>query len=166
MTDTIQMHGQEKLQEFMRRVIERVKDPSELWHDISDILIVNTQRRIQTGIGTDDKAWKKSWRAKVQGGQTLRDTGRLHNSIFAKVQGNKISVGTKVVYAPILHFGGWVKPKSGKYLTFKTPLGGWVMDKAVYIPPRPYLGISVDDSQEILFEIEEYLYKVLTDAKH
>ncbi|MGR2923194.1 virion morphogenesis protein, partial [Acinetobacter sp. 1125_18A] len=26
--------------------------------------------------------------------------------------------------------------------------------------------ISVDDSQEILFEIEEYLYKVLTDAKH
>ena len=166
MTDSIQMHGQNKLQEFMRRVIDRVEDPSELWQDISDILEFNVQQRISTGIGTDDKPWKKSWRAKVQGGQTLRDTGRLHNSIIAKVQGNTISVGTNVKYAPILHFGGTIKPKSGKYLTFKTPIGGWVKVKAVYIPPRPFMGISVDDSQEILFEIEEYLYEVLTDAKH
>ncbi len=166
MVDSIQMHGQEELQRFMQQVLDRVEDPSELWYDISDILVVNTQKRIQTGIGTDDKPWQKSWRARVQGGQTLRDTGRLHNSICARVQGNKITVGTNVVYAPILHFGGTIKPKSGKYLTFRTPLGGWVKVKAVYIPPRPYLGISVDDSQEILFEIEEYLYKVLTDAKH
>ncbi|ENU56860.1 phage virion morphogenesis protein [Acinetobacter guillouiae] len=166
MTDSIQMHGQNKLQEFMRRVVDRVEDPSGLWQDISDILEFNVQQRIRTGIGTDNKPWKKSWRAKVQGGQTLRDTGRLHNSIIAKVQGNTISVGTNVKYAPILHFGGTIKPKSGKYLTFKTPTGGWVKVKAVYIPPRPFMGISVDDSQEILFEIEEYLYKVLTDAKH
>ncbi|MFW2102965.1 MULTISPECIES: phage virion morphogenesis protein [Acinetobacter] len=166
MADSIQMHGQEKLQEFMRRVLDRVEDPSKLWHDISDLLVFNVQQRIKTGIGTDDKPWQKSWRAKVQGGQTLRDTGRLYNSIFAKVQGNKISVGTNVKYAPILHFGGTIKPKSGKYLVFRTPMGGWRKIKAVYIPPRPYMGISVDDSQEILFEIEEYLYKVLTDAKH
>lgn len=166
MADSIQMHGQEKLHEFMRRVIDRVDDPTKLWHDISDLIIGNTQERIRTGIGTDDKPWKKSWRAHVQGGQTLRDTGRLYNSVFAKVQGNRITIGTNVKYAPILHFGGWIKPKSGKYLKFKTPLGGWRMVKAVYIPPRPFLGISVDDSQEILFEIEEYLYKVLTDAKH
>ena len=166
MTDSVQMHGQEKLQKFMQQVLDRVSDPSELWHDISDLLVSNTQSRIQTGIGTDDKPWKKSWRAKVQGGQTLRDTGRLHNSIVAQVVGNRIIVGTNVKYAPILHFGGTIKPKSGKYLTFRTPMGGWVKVKAVIIPPRPFLGISVDDSQEILFEIEEYLYKVLTDAKH
>ena len=166
MADSIQIHGQEKLQRFMQRVLDRVEHPSKLWYDISDIIVVNTQGRIQTGIGTDDKPWKKSWRAKVQGGQTLRDTGRLHNSIFAKVQGNKITIGTNVVYAPILHFGGTIKPKNGKYLTFRTPTGGWRKIKAVYIPPRPYMGISVDDSQEILFEIEEYLYEVLTDAKH
>lgn len=166
MVDSIQIHGQEKLQRVMQRVLDRVEDPSKLWYDISDIIVINTQGRIQTGIGTDDKPWQKSWRAKVQGGQTLRDTGRLHNSIFAKVQGNKITIGTNVVYAPILHFGGTIKPKNGKYLTFRTPTGGWVKVKAVYIPPRPYMGISVDDSQEILFEIEEYLYEVLTDAKH
>lgn len=166
MDDSIQIHGKEKLQRFMQQVLDRVEDPSKLWHDISDIIVINTQVRIQTGIGTDDKPWQKSWRAKVQGGQTLRDTGRLHNSIFAKVQGNKITIGTNVVYAPILHFGGTIKPKSGKYLAFRTPTGGWRKIKAVYIPPRPYMGISVDDSQEILFEIEEYLYEVLTDAKH
>ncbi|RYL25110.1 phage virion morphogenesis protein [Acinetobacter piscicola] len=166
MADSIQMHGQEKLQQFMQRVVDRVGDASKLWHDISDLIIGNTQERIRTGIGTDDKPWQKSWRAQVQGGQTLRDTGRLHNSIFAKVQGNRITIGTNVKYAPILHFGGTIRPKSGKYLTFKTPLGGWVKLKSVTIPPRPFLGISVDDSQEILFEIEEYLYKVLIDAKH
>jgi len=166
MVDSIQIHGHEKLQRVMQRVLDRVEDPSKLWYDISDIIVINTQGRIQTGIGTDDKPWKKSWRVKLKGGQTLRDTGRLHNSIFAKVQGNKITIGTNVVYAPILHFGGTIKPKNGKYLTFRTLKGGWVKVKAVYIPPRPYMGISVDDSQEILFEIEEYLYEVLTDAKH
>ena len=165
MADSIQLHGQEKLQRFMQRVLDRVEDPSELWHDISDILVVNTQKRIQTGIGTDDKPWQKSWRAQVQGGQTLRDTGRLHNSIFARVSGNKISIGTNVVYAPLMHFGGVIRPKSGDNLKFKTPLGGWVQLKSVTIPARPYLGISVDDSQEILFEIEEYLMEALNSAK-
>ncbi|WP_111860008.1 phage virion morphogenesis protein [Acinetobacter sp. CFCC 10889] len=165
MVDAIQMHGQDKLIEFMRRVEKQVEDPSDLWRDIGDILVHNTQQRIQTGIGTDDKPWQKSWRAQVQGGQTLRDTGRLHNSILVRISGNKIVVGTNVVYAPLMHFGGTIKPKNGTYLKFKTPLGGWVQLKSVTIPARPFLGISVDDSQEILFEIEEYLREALNSAK-
>lgn len=165
MANTIQMHGQDKLGEFMRRVERQVGNPADLWRDIGDILVHNIQQRIQTGIGTNDKPWQKSWRAQVQGGQTLRDTGRLHNSIFVRINGSKIVVGTNVVYAPLMHFGGVVRPKNGKYLKFKTPLGGWVQLKSITIPARPFLGISVDDSQEILFEIEEYLREVLSSAK-
>lgn len=166
MTDSVQMHGQEKLQKFMQQVLDRVQDPSDLWRNIAAIITNNTRKRFSTNIGVDDKPWKQSWRVRVQGGSTLQNNGHLRDSIFAKIDGNRITTGTNKKYAKLMHFGGTIKPKSGKYLTFKTPMGGWVRVKAVIIPPRPFLGISVDDSQEILFEIEEYLYKVLTNAKH
>ena len=35
----------------------------------------------------------------------------------------------------------------------------------VIIPARPFLGMSIDDSQEVLFEIEEYLLELLMNAK-
>ena len=163
--NSVQMHGQEKILEFMRRVEQTAGDHSKLWNNLGDLLVHNTQERFRTGIGTDDKPWQKSWRAQVQGGQTLRDTGRLMNSIFVKVTGSRISVGTNAIYAPMMHFGGTIKPKNGEYLKFKTPLGGWAQLKSVTIPARPFLGISVDDSQEILFEIEDYLTELFKNAK-
>ncbi len=161
----VQMHGQEKILEFMRRVEQQAGDHSKLWNNLGDLLVHNTQQRFLTGIGTDDKPWQKSWRAEIQGGQTLRDTDRLMNSIFVKITGSRISVGTNVIYAPMMHFGGVVKPKHKESLKFKTPLGGWVQLKSVTIPARPFLGISVDDSQEILFEIEDYLTELFKNAK-
>ena len=44
-------------------------------------------------------------------------------------------------------------------------MGGWAQIQSVIIPPRPFLGMSVDDSQEVLFEIEEYLLELLLSAK-
>ena len=166
MADSIQMHGQEKLQEFMRRVLDRVEDPSDLWREIAAIVTNNTRQRFRTNIGVDDKPWKQSWRAGLQGGRTLANNGHLRDSIFAKVDGSRITIGTNLKYAALMHFGGVVKPKKGKFLKFQSPLGGWIFLRSVTIPARPYLGISVDDSQEILFEIEEYLEKVLKDAKN
>ena len=171
MTDSIQFHGQEKITQWLNRVLKETKDSTELLHEIGSILESNTKERINSGIGVDDKPWQKSWRANMQSGKmgsgtTLRDTSRLYNSIkYQIIGGKRVVVGTNVIYAPLMHFGGTIKPKNGKYLTFKTPTGGWVRVKSVTIKPRPYLGMSVDDSQEILFAIEEYLEKVLKDAK-
>ena len=166
MADSIQFHGQEKITQWLNKVLKQAGDHSSLMHNIGSVLEHNTKQRINTGIGTDDKPWQKSWRARVQGGTTLRDTSRLYNSIkYQIVGGKRVVVGTNVIYAPLMHFGGIIKPKNGKYLTFKTPTGGWVRVKSVTIKPRPYLGMSVDDSQEVLFAIEEYLEKVLKDAK-
>lgn len=164
--DTVQFHGQEKITQWLNRALNELDDPTPLLNEIGSILESNTKERINTGIGTDDKPWQKSWRANVQGGTTLRDTSRLYNSIkYQVIDRKRVVVGTNVLYAPLMHFGGVIKPKSGKYLTFKTPLGGWVRVKSVTIKPRPYLGMSVDDSQEVLFAIEEHLEKVLADAK-
>ena len=166
MTDSIQFHGQEKITQWLNRVLKETKDSTELLHEIGSILESNTKERINSGIGVDDKPWQKSWRARVQGGTTLRDTSRLYNAIkYQVIGGKRVVVGTNVMYAALMHFGGTIKPKHGKFLTFKTPTGGWVRVKSVTIKPRPYLGVSVDDSQDILFTIEEYLEKVLKDAK-
>ena len=166
MADSIQFHGQEKITQWLNRVLKETKDSTELLHEIGSILESNTKERINSGIGVDDKPWQKSWRARVRGGTTLRDTSRLYNSIkYQVIGGKRVVVGTNVMYAALMHFGGTIKPKRGKFLTFKTPTGGWVRVKSVTIKPRPYLGMSVDDSQEVLFAIEEYLEKVLKDAK-
>ncbi|WP_034670954.1 phage virion morphogenesis protein [Acinetobacter sp. 1461402] len=167
MADTIQFHGQEKITEWLNRVLKEAGDHSKLMHNIGSILEHNTKQRINTGIGTDDKPWQKSWRAKLQGGTTLRDTSRLYNSIKYTVLdgGKRVVVGTNVFYAPVMHYGATIKAKTGKYLKFKTTMGGWAQIQSVIIPPRPFLGMSVDDSQEVLFEIEEYLLELLLNAK-
>ena len=167
MADAIQFHGQEKITEWLNKVLKQAGDHSKLMHNIGSVLEHNTKQRINTGIGTDDKPWQKSWRAKLQGGTTLRDTSRLYNSIKYTVLdgGKRVVVGTNVFYAPVLHFGTTIRAKTGKYLKFKTTMGGWAQIQSVIIPPRPFLGMSVDDSQEILFEIEEYLLELLLNAK-
>ena len=167
MADTIQFHGQEKITEWLNKVLKQAGDHSKLMHNIGSILEHNTKQRINTGIGTDDKPWQKSWRAKMQGGTTLRDTSRLYNSIKYTVLdgGKRVVVGTNVFYAPVMHYGATIRAKTGKYLKFKTTMGGWAQIQSVIIPPRPFLGMSVDDSQEVLFEIEEYLLELLLSAK-
>ena len=167
MADTIQFHGQEKITEWLNKVLKQAGDHSKLMHNIGSVLEHNTKQRINTGIGTDDKPWQKSWRAKLQGGTTLRDTSRLYNSIKYTVLdgGKRVVVGTNVFYAPLMHYGATIRAKTGKYLKFKTTMGGWAQIQSVIIPPRPFLGMSVDDSQEVLFEIEEYLLELLLSAK-
>lgn len=167
MVDKIQFHGQEKITEWLNRVLKQTGDHSKLMQNLGALLVKNTRERIDTGIGTDDKPWQKSWRAKMQGGTTLRDTSRLYNSIKYSVSsdGKRVTVGTNVFYAPVMHFGARITAKNGKYLKFKSSMGGWAQVKSVTIPPRPFLGMSVDDSQEVLFEIEEYLLELLTNAR-
>lgn len=167
MADTIQFHGQEKITEWLNKVLKQAGDHSKLMHNIGSVLEHNTKQRINTGIGADDKPWQKSWRAKMQGGTTLRDTRRLYNSIKYTVLdgGKRVVVGTNVFYAPVMHYGATIRAKTGKYLKFKTTMGGWAQIQSVIIPPRPFLGMSVDDSQKVLFEIEEYLLELLLSAK-
>lgn len=49
--------------------------------------------------------WKKSNRAKKDGGKTLQDTGRLYNSFTRYSDNNVARVGTNVIYARALNYG-------------------------------------------------------------
>lgn len=65
----------------------------------------STQLRFRAQIGPDGKPWPKSKRVLKHGGQTLRLTGRLRNSIEWDASSDAVSWGTNVKYAAV-HQGG------------------------------------------------------------
>ena len=124
-------------------------DKSKLFDEIGSGLVFSVQDRFFTGHDVDGNPWKMSWRAKLQGGQTLRDTGRLMNSYTHNVLANGVEVGTNVEYAPYLHYGATIQPKNGQYITFAVA-GQYRKVKQSVLPPRTQLGINADDEEMVL----------------
>lgn len=94
------------------------------------------------------KAWKPSYRAKMQSGQTLLDTGRMRRSVRSdsSVEGQVVTFigGTlPLIYAPIHQYGGVIRARNKPFLTFRLPDGTWRRAKSVTIPKRPFVGMSM-----------------------
>lgn len=122
---------------------------AQLFDEIGAGLVNSIQHRFLTGTGVDGNPWKISWRAKLQGGETLRDTGRLMNSYTHNVLSSGVEVGTDVAYAPHLHYGATILPKNGQYITFAVG-GQYRKVKQSIIPPRTQLGLDAEDEVMIL----------------
>ncbi|WP_180052609.1 MULTISPECIES: phage virion morphogenesis protein [unclassified Acinetobacter] len=120
-----------------------------LFDEIGAGLVDSVQHRFLTGTDVDGNPWKISWRARMQGGETLRDTGRLMNSYTHNVLSSGVEVGTDVVYAPHLHYGATILPKNGQYITFAVG-GQYRKVKQSVLPPRTQLGINAEDEVMIL----------------
>lgn len=89
-------------------------------------------------------------------GQVLQDTGNLRGSIQQASGKDFAQVGTNVKYAPIHQFGGTIRAKNKKALTFQ--IGGqWISKKSVTIPARPFLRLTDNDEQAIVRELKSYL---------
>ena len=122
---------------------------AQLFDEIGAGLVNSVQNRFLTGIDVDGNPWKISWRARMQGGETLRDTGRLMNSYTHNVLSSGVEVGTDVEYAPHLHYGATILPKNGQYITFAVG-GQYRKAKQSILPPRTQLGINAEDEAMIL----------------
>ena len=122
---------------------------SQLFDEIGAGLVNSIQHRFLTGTGVDGNPWKISWRARMQGGETLRDTGRLMNSYTHNVLSSGVEVGTDVVYAPHLHYGATILPKNGQYITFAVG-GQYRKVKQSILPPRTQLGLDAEDEVMVL----------------
>lgn len=131
-------------------------DFTALHKEIGEEIVSSTQERFKTQKGPDGKAWKKSYRVEDKGGVTLRDTGRLRNSITCRARPDRVEVGTNDKRARIHQKGGIIKAKRAKALYF--PVGGkWAVKQQVKMPARPYLGINDDDEEAIQEIIAERL---------
>ena len=131
-------------------------DKSALLGQIGANEAENTRLRFSDQHGPDGQAWVPSIRAKAQGGETLRDTGRLMGSITYAVNGDSVEIGTNTVYAKMMHYGGTIRAVGGGYLTFKIA-GQWAKKREVTIKGRPFLGIDEDGKTEIVDIIERFI---------
>ncbi|WP_368559689.1 phage virion morphogenesis protein [Acinetobacter indicus] len=122
---------------------------NQLFDEIGAGLVNSIQHRFLTGTGVDGNPWKISWRARMQGGETLRDTGRLMNSYTHNVLSSGVEVGTDVAYAPHLHYGATILPKNGRYITFAVG-GQYRKVKQSILPPRTQLGLDAEDEAMVL----------------
>lgn len=121
----------------------------KLFDEIGSYGVSSTQMRFIDQSDVDGNPWKMSWRASLQGGQTLRDTGRLMNSLTHNVIGTGVEWGTNVEYAAPLHFGAVIMPKTAEYLLFNV-VGHWRKSKEVHIEARSFLGLNQDDEESII----------------
>jgi len=92
--------------------------------------------------------------AATKGAPPRVGTGSLRRSIQISTKGLKESspfavVGTNLVYARILEFGGVIVPKVKKFLAFIGLAGHLVMVKKVTINPHPYWRKTLKDSRVI-----------------
>lgn len=136
---------------------------SQLFDEIGAGLVNSIQHRFLTGTGVDGNPWKISWRAKLQGGETLRDTGRLMNSYTHNVLSSGVEVGTDVAYAPHLHYGATILPKNGQYITFAVG-GQYRKVKQSILPPRTQLGLNAEDEAMVLDIVGSFIDDILRGA--
>lgn len=94
---------------------DRAGNTAPLLHAFGLALVRSTQKTFREG-GRPRK-WDASQRASETGGQTMRHKGMLSKSVAYEVTGNKVLVGTNLVYARIQQYGGRVTPKKAKALT-------------------------------------------------
>lgn len=127
-------------------------------NSIAEELRTSTVERFMEERSPEGETWKASIRAQEEGGKTLTKTTQLKNSIRSEVGEGGLAVGTNDIRAATHQFGDerTIRAKNKKYLTFR--IGGqWkrAASVRVSIPPRPFLGVSEQDEQDIKETLEE-----------
>ena len=115
------------------RLIGRLENPAPILDNIGRRLVTSTVNRFEREQAPSGVPWLPSRRAQEEGGQTLKDTARLCQSITHRVVGDTVEVGTNVVYGAIHQFGG----RAGR-------------GHSTTLPARPFLGIDAGDRRAIL----------------
>ena len=125
---------------------------------IGALMVASTETRFETGKAPGGASLVESLRAKLRGGQTLIETGRLRSSFTFEVLGQVVRWGTNVIYAAIHQFGGTIVPKkAGGRLVFKAPDGHLVFAQKVTLPARPYVGVDDNDFTDMREVLVEFL---------
>lgn len=175
----VEVMGAEKLAQI-RQAMEKLADNSlrtELLESIGAIAESQTRRRItdekQSPGGTAWQNWSEGYAKTRHGNQSLLlGNGDLLDSITFVVERNQVRVGSPLGYAGVHQdgFGGSVSVGAHQRLikqafgrVLKHPV--WQSVKAhsrmMNIPQREWLGLSNDNSEELLHVIGDFWKEVL-----
>ncbi|KPU84961.1 hypothetical protein JI58_00505 [Marinosulfonomonas sp. PRT-SC04] len=139
--------------------IARLTDPDK--HELMDVVGRMIQLQTRQRLASDKTAPDGTpWQDNYSKSSTLYASGTLHDSIDYHSTSDEVVIGSPLIYAAIHHFGGVIKPKNGKALAFSSGGKSYVV-KSVTIPARPYLGLSVNNRDEIESIVAEFIGQVL-----
>jgi phage virion morphogenesis protein len=153
----IRADGAEDVELAIAGLASRLRNLHPLMLTVGAYVESSTRERFETNIGPSGERWKPSLAAKLRGGPTLVEYGRLRGSITHVAGETEVEVGTNVIYAGPHQFGATIVPKKAKALRFRLPGGGFVTARKVTLPARPFLGLSVIDRAEIVALAGEHL---------
>jgi len=155
----LEITGQDKLLARLREVGDSTIRRNIL-EDIGSYAVSSTQNRFIEEQDPDGKDWNASYRSENEGGQILRDSNILFQSLTYDASSNHVSWGSNIIYAAIHQFGGDILPKNGGKLKFK--IGGhFITANKVTIPARPYMGVNDADEAEFMNIIEDHVGEIL-----
>jgi len=140
--------------DLLKAMLARAQNPIQLLREVGLFIVGEMKQNIEAG-GRPDQ-WPESIRVQRNGGQTLRNSGALYNSIVYDVPDNQSVIvgpgGISEKYARIQNEGGTITAKNVPYLKFFIPGVGWIQKKSVVIPARQYTNIS-DAAQKTFAQI-------------
>lgn len=147
----------------LEQLADRADDKQPLMQEIGAALLLSTQMRFERETGPDGNPWPPSIRARLEGGRTLRDSGRLVQSLTFNASSDQVELGTNVLYAAVQQVGATITAKTGDGLRFRIG-DAWITKKSVTIPARPFLGIDDDDRTEIAEITQAWLANLVDGA--
>jgi len=108
----VHITGTERVNRKLRGLIKKLDNPRKALKLSGKAMMDDVKDHFKNEKGPDSR-WKKSLRAKLQGGKTLRDTGEMFNSIMSSLKVGKdyAVIGTNKEYAPRHNFGKGKLPK-------------------------------------------------------
>ena len=93
----------------------------------------------------------------ARGKKILQDKGDLRRSILHEIAGNKLTIGTNLIYAAIHQEGGVIRAKNARALMIPLGDGRVIFRKKVTIPARPFLLIKPEDPAKMAEAGEAYI---------
>lgn len=153
---TIRVDDRE-FRQWADRTQRTLADLTPVMQEIGEAMRTSTIRRFETETGPDGRRWKKSRRARAEGGQTLTQTGRLRGTLLVRASRDQAAWGSNVEYAAAHQSGVFLLPRvitprwAGALFWpgARHPVKR-VLFPGAYIPARPFLGLDEDDRREIV----------------
>ena len=140
----------------LNRLLRLGEQPGPVLHALGRLLKTRVQLGFQAGRDPYGNAWLP---LRSRRGRPLRDTGRLMNSITYQVQGETLTVGTNVAYAPTHQFGATISARTKPFLHFVVN-GRHVQVRQVKIPARPMFplsGVPKAWQEDMIAEVNDFI---------
>jgi len=140
------------------------------------VLETSTMERFEDEQAPDGSKWLPSLRAAAEGGKTLTLSARLKLSIRPIVGTDQIEIGTNTVYARRHQEGFNGTEQVGAHSRTMTSAFGRRLRSPIEVaipsftrkgstPKREFLGLSIDDREELSAQTIDYLEEVAPEIE-